>query len=77
MERMNKNIVEANIMLQDEIKIIKIDNKMLKQRMENAAGFLKENKNKFKAFDLEKEIEEAIDILEGNYYYEGAKKIKF
>ena len=77
MERMNKNIVEANIMLQDEIKIIKIDNKMLKQRMENAAEFLKENKNKFEAFDLEKEIEEAIDILEGNYYYEGAKKIKF
>ena len=77
MERMNKHIVEANIILQDEIRTIKIDNKMLQKRMQNAAEFLKEIKNKFKVFDLEEEIEQAIDILEGNYYYEGAKKIKF
>ncbi len=68
-ERMNMDIVNANIKLQDENKLLKTDNEILKRRIDITEEYLKSKTKKFKVFDLERDIQEAIDMLEGNYVY--------
>lgn len=72
-ERMNINIVDANVKLQDENKILRNDNTLLERRMSNATEHLKSKLKKFKVFDLEKDVQDAIDMLEGNYVYKEKK----
>lgn len=74
--KMNSSIIDANIKLQDENKMLKSDNKLLEKRMNNATEYLKEEMNKFKMFDLEDIIQDAIDMLEGNYVYEEDRRRK-
>ena len=76
MNQMNRNIVEANVRLQDELKIMENDNKILKNRLDCVNEHLKSKMNKFKAFDLDKDIKDAIDMLEGTYVYEDGRKRK-
>ena len=68
-ERMNMDIVNANIKLQDENKLLKTNNEILKRRIDITEEYLKSKTKKFKIFDLERDIQEAIDMLEGNYVY--------
>lgn len=63
------DIVNANIKLQDENKLLKTDNEILKRRIDITEEYLKSKSKKFKIFDLERDIQEAIDMLEGNYVY--------
>lgn len=74
-DRINSSIIDANIKLQDENKMLKRDNQLLEKRMNNAAEYLKEKLNKFRLVDLEEIVQDAIDMLEGNYIYE-EKNIK-
>ena len=69
-DRINSSIIDANIKLQDENKMLKSDNRLLEKRMNNAAEYLKEKLNKFRLVDLEEIVQDAIDMLEGNYIYE-------
>lgn len=69
-DRINLNIIDANVKLQDENKIIKMDNQMLQKRIDYAAEHLKSKSKKFKAYNLDKYIQDAIDMLEGNYNFE-------
>ena len=68
------SIIDANIKLQDENKMVKNDNLILQRRMTNAANYLKSKLNKFKLSEVGEEAQTAIDILEGNYVYEEKKK---
>ena len=72
--KINMSIIDANIKLQDENKMVKNDNLILQRRMTNAANYLKSKLNKFKLLEVGEEAQTAIDILEGNYVYEEKKK---
>lgn len=72
--KINMSIIDANIKLQDENKMVKNDNLILQRRMTNAADYLKSKLNKFKLLEVGEEAQTAIDILEGNYVYEEKKK---
>lgn len=76
-EKMNINIVEANIKLQDENKILKNDNLLLERRMTSAAKHLKSKLSKFKVFELEEDIQDAIDMLEGNYVFKDKRRKEY
>lgn len=71
--KMNMNIVNANIKLQDENRLLKNDNEILKRRINIAKEYLKSKTKKFKVFDLERDIQDIIDMLEGTYVYEKQK----
>ena len=75
--KMNTSLIEANVKLQDENKIVKNDNLLLQKRIKVAAELLKSKLDKFKMFDLEDIIQDAIDILEGNYVYNNKGGIKW
>lgn len=76
-DRINSSIIDANIKLQDENKMLKSDNRLLEKRMNNAAEYLKEKLNKFRLVDLEEIVQDAIDMLEGNYIYEEKNTKKY
>lgn len=76
-DRINSSIIDANIKLQDENKMLKRDNQLLEKRMNNAAEYLKEKLNKFRLVDLEEIVQDAIDMLEGNYIYEEKNTKKY
>lgn len=62
MEAMNLKIVNANIELQDENKVLKEDKKVLQKRIDKAIVTLKEKQN---AFTYITSVSDVIDILEG------------
>lgn len=67
-EKMNRNIVEANTKLLDENKLLKEDKEMLKLRMNRAIKYIlnhKENVAWIECFG-----NDLIDILEGRYFEE-------
>lgn len=72
-EKMNRNIVEANVKLQDENKWLKDDKERLKKRIKTAIDYIDEKGR------LKYEPEELKAILKGRYVYkeeEGWKKKK-
>lgn len=62
MEAMNLKIVNANIELQDENKVLKEDKKVLQKRIDKAIVTLKEKQNSFTYITS---VSDVIDILEG------------
>ena len=70
-EKMNGQIVEANIKLQDENKCLQEDNKKLQKRIEDAIKYIEdksiEYKPKFRKVDLNtKDCCELLNILDGD-----------
>ena len=66
--KINNSILQANIKLVDENKILEKDNKMLQKRIDRAIEYI-ENKNKFiKGCDVQlyTDWNFVIDILKGN-----------
>lgn len=68
---MNKHIVEANVKLQDENKLLKEDKEILKRRIERAIEYIEEMNIwciEFENFGVESK--ELLEILKGEYIKE-------
>lgn len=74
--KMNMNIVEANIKLQDENKWVKNDNKALNRRIDFAKMKLDEELDKFEEAGLGEYVQDVIKVLNGDYFFEDGRKKK-
>lgn len=74
--KMNMNIVEANIKLQDENKWVKNDNKALNRRIDFAKMKLDEELDKFEEAGLGEYVQDVIKVLNGDYFFEDGRKRK-
>ncbi len=64
----NNRIVEANVKLQDENKLLKEDKQILQRRIERAIEYIEENDNKEPWKSLNGK--ELLEILKGEYIKE-------
>ena len=65
-DRINSNLIDANIKLQDENNLLKIDKKMLETRIKKAIEYIKSNDNYF----LSDSYMKLLEILKGEVAYD-------
>ena len=75
-EKMNNQILKANLKLLDENKVLKEDKEILKRRIDKAIEYLESYNRDFKHCKFGeapismRELGDLLDILKGDYIYE-------
>lgn len=65
-EKISSHLIEANVHLQDENKVVKADNEILKRRIERAIEYIEETQvHDYEFNEYVVQVKELLEILKG------------